>query len=90
MATGQAGATAVLYQDKPWLMVPGVRDTTPNPSALGVNGIWNTTRALVAPDDTVRPALFVAVMLAVLLTHTSMSIAATCGRTAKPLKYRIR
>jgi hypothetical protein len=57
---------------------------------LGVNGIWNTTRALVAPDDTVRPALFVAVMLAVLLTHTSMSIAATCGRTAKPLKYRIR
>jgi hypothetical protein len=48
------------------------------------------TRLLVAPDETVRPALFVAVIFAVLLTHTSMSIAARCGLIASPLKYRIR
>ena len=67
---GQAGPTDVPNQEKPWLVSRGINETTPSPSALGVNGIWNTTRVLVDPDETVRPALFVAVIDTELLTHT--------------------
>ena len=71
-------------------MVPGSRATTASPSAFGVNGIRNTTRVLVEPDEMVRPVLLVAVMDIVLLTQTNMSIAATCGLIARLLKYRMR